>query len=52
MTDTTEIKKSTQQENEDTIDLGTLLHDFFRGIAKFWWAVVLLTVISLAVCAP
>ena len=49
MTDTTEIKKSTQQENEDTIDLGTLLHDFFRGIAKFWWAVVLLTVISACV---
>lgn len=32
-----------RQENEEMeIDLLVLLQDFFRGIRKFWWLVVVL----------
>ena len=34
------------QEEKSPIDLSMIFHDFFRGLKKFWWIVVALTVIS------
>ncbi|MGN0479246.1 MAG: AAA family ATPase [Hominenteromicrobium sp.] len=33
------------QEEKSAIDLSMVFHDFFRGLKKFWWVVVALTVI-------
>lgn len=36
------------QNDEDVIDLGVLLHDFFRGFKKYWWVVAALTIAGAA----
>ncbi|MDD7391054.1 MAG: hypothetical protein PUG60_15650 [Lachnospiraceae bacterium] len=32
--------------DDDILDLGMLIHDFFRGLKKFWWLVVVLAVLT------
>lgn len=39
-----EENKSRWSEEEDVIDLGLVIHDFFRGLKKFWWLVLLLMI--------
>ena len=37
-----------EQENEYTIDLGVLLVDFWKGIKKYWYLILILTAIGTA----